>query len=161
MKTALTAGTFDPVTVGHLDIIRRAADMCDTLIVGIFDNAEKHPTFSTQTRLDALKKATENIDNVKIVYESGMLFEYAVKEGVEAIIKGYRNEIDRKYEKLQADFNLSHGGVPTVLLECSPEYKNISSTLVREKIKAGEDVSSLLPDGVLDILYKEINGRSV
>ncbi|MBQ9511318.1 MAG: pantetheine-phosphate adenylyltransferase [Clostridia bacterium] len=157
MKTALTAGTFDPVTVGHLDIIRRAAEMCDTLIVGIFDNAEKHPAFSIETRLEALKKATEGIENVKVIYEDGMLFEYAVKESVEAIIKGYRNEKDRKYEKLQADFNLAHCGIPTVLLKCKPKYKNVSSTLVRDKLKAEEDVSSLLPEGVAEILYKDIS----
>ena len=158
MKTALTAGTFDPVTVGHLDVIKRAAEMCDELVVGIFDNAEKHPLFSLETRLAALKKAAEGISNVSVVAQSGMLFEYAKSIGAEAIIKGYRNEADLKYEKLQADFNLANGGIPTVLIKCSRKYKNVSSTLVKEKLAKGEDVSSLLPDGVAEILANENRG---
>ena len=155
MKTALTAGTFDPVTVGHADMISRAAEMCDRLVVGIFENDEKHPRFSLETRLAALKKATEGISNVSVVAQSGMLFEYAKSIGADAIIKGYRNKIDLEYEKLQADFNFTHGGVKTVLIKCSRKYKNVSSTLVREKLAKGEDVSSLLPDGVAEILARE------
>ena len=155
MKTALTAGTFDPVTVGHVDMIRRAAKTCDKLVVGIFENAEKHPTFSLETRLAALRKATENIPNATVVAQSGMLCEYAKRIGADVIIKGYRNDADLGYEKLQADFNLEHGGVKTVLIKCSRKYKNVSSTLVREKLSKGEDVSSLLPEGVAEILANE------
>lgn len=151
---AITAGTYDPVTVGHLDIIRRASKMYDVLYVGIFDNPEKTPMFSLEKRMAALTEATKNIPNVKVVTDRGMLCDYARKVGARVIVKGVRNEVDRAYELLQADFNMECGGVPTVLLDSNNEYSTVSSTAVRELVSAGKSPEALLPLGVWEILSK-------
>ena len=148
---ALTAGTFDPVTKGHLDIIRRAADMCAVLIIGIFENPDKKPLFSLEKRFEALCAATMDIDNAIVITNDGMLFEYAKEARVDVIIKGVRDENDLAYEQKQADFNFEHSGIKTVFLEADPKYKNVSSTLVRKLISEGKDVSSYVPKEAISV----------
>lgn len=149
---ALTAGTFDPVTYGHLDIIKRAADMCAVLIVGIFENPDKKPLFSLEKRYEALCAATMEIENAVVITNSGMLYEYAKEAGADVIIKGIRSESDRVYEQKQADFNYQHSGIKTVLLEADPKYKDVSSTLVRKLISEGKSVSRYVPKDALCVL---------
>ena len=148
---ALTAGTFDHVTKGHLDIIRRAADMCAVLIIGIFENPDKKPLFSLEKRFEALCAATMDIDNAIVITNDGMLFEYAKEAGVDVIIKGVRDENDLTYEQKQADFNFEHSGIKTVFLEADPKYKNVSSTLVRKLISEGKDVSRYVPKEAISV----------
>ena len=148
---ALTAGTFDPVTKGHLDIIRRAADMCAVLIIGIFENPDKKPLFSLAKRFEALCAATMDIDNAIVITNDGMLFEYAKEARVDVIIKGVRDENDLAYEQKQADFNFEHSGIKTVFLEADPKYKNVSSTLVRKLISEGKDVSRYVPKEAISV----------
>ena len=148
---ALTAGTFDPVTKGHLDIIRRAADMCAVLIIGIFENPDKKPLFSLEKRFEALCAATMDIDNAIVITNDGMLFEYAKEAGVDVIIKGVRDENDLTYEQKQADFNFEHSGIKTVFLEADPKYKNVSSTLVRKLLSEGKDVSRYVPKEAISV----------
>lgn len=149
---ALTAGTFDPVTYGHLDIIKRAADMCAVLIVGIFENPDKKPLFPLEKRYEALCAATMEIENAVVITNSGMLYEYAKEAGADVIIKGVRSESDRVYEQKQADFNYQHSGIKTVLLEADPKYKDVSSTLVRKLISEGKSVSRYVPKDALRAL---------
>lgn len=149
---ALTAGTFDPVTYGHLDIIKRAADMCAVLIVGIFENPDKKPLFPLKKRYEALCAATMEIENAVVITNSGMLYEYAKEAGADVIIKGVRSESDRVYEQKQADFNYQHSGIKTVLLEADPKYKDVSSTLVRKLISEGKSVSRYVPKDALRAL---------
>lgn len=149
---ALTAGTFDPVTYGHLDIIKRAADMCAVLIVGIFENPDKKPLFPLEKRYEALCAATMEIENAVVIANSGMLYEYAKEAGADVIIKGVRSESDRVYEQKQADFNYQHSGIKTVLLEADPKYKDVSSTLVRKLISEGKSVSRYVPKDALRAL---------
>ncbi len=149
---ALTAGTFDPVTYGHLDIIKRAADMCAVLIVGIFENPDKKPLFPLEKRYEALCAATMEIENAVVITNSGMLYEYAKEAGADVIIKGVRSESDRMYEQKQADFNYQHSGIKTVLLEADPKYKDVSSTLVRKLISEGKSVSRYVPKDAFRVL---------
>ena len=149
---ALTAGTFDPVTYGHLDIIKRAADMCAVLIVGIFENPDKKPLFPLEKRYEALWAATMEIENAVVITNSGMLYEYAKEAGADVIIKGVRSESDRVYEQKQADFNYQHSGIKTVLLEADPKYKDVSSTLVRKLISEGKSVSRYVPKDAFRVL---------
>ena len=149
---ALTAGTFDPVTYGHFDIIKRAADMCAVLIVGIFENPDKKPLFPLEKRYEALCAATMEIENAVVITNSGMLYEYAKEAGADVIIKGVRSESDRVYEQKQADFNYQHSGIKTVLLEADPKYKDVSSTLVRKLISEGKSVSRYVPKDALRVL---------
>lgn len=141
----LTAGTFDPVTTGHLELIRRAAEMCDVLIVGIFENPDKTPYFPVQTRFEALCAATMDIGNVIAMVGEGMLSDYAREIGADVIIKGVRSEADRKYEQLQADYNFEHCGVKTVMLQASRGYEDISSSAVRALISSGGDFEKFIP----------------
>lgn len=150
---ALTAGTFDPVTVGHMDIITRASKMYDFLVVGIFENPDKTPMFPLETRFAALCAATMELSNVLVVTNDGMLCDYAKEIGACAIVKGVRNEQDREYEKLQADYNFEHSGIKTVLLECSPQYKDVSSSLVRRLITENKDCGKYLPAGAEEIIF--------
>ena len=149
---ALTAGTFDPVTYGHLDIIKRAADMCAVLIVGIFENPDKKPLFPLEKRYEALCAATMEIENAVVITNSSMLYEYAKEAGADVIIKGVRSESDRVYEQKQADFNYQHSGIKTVLLEADPKYKDVSSTLVRKLISEGKSVSRYVPKDAFRVL---------
>ena len=149
---ALTAGTFDPVTYGHLDIIKRAADMCAVLIVGIFENPDNKPLFPLEKRYEALCAATMEIENAVVITNSGMLYEYAKEAGADVIIKGVRSESDRVYEQKQADFNYQHSGIKTVLLEADPKYKDVSSTLVRKLISEGKSVSRYVPKDAFRVL---------
>ena len=149
---ALTAGTFDPVTYGHLDIIKRAADMCAVLIVGIFENPDKKPLFPLEKRYEALCAATMEIEHAVVITNRGMLYESASEAGADVIIKGVRSESDRVYEQKQADFNYQHSGIKTVLLEADPKYKDVSSTLVRKLISEGKSVSRYVPKDAFRVL---------
>jgi pantetheine-phosphate adenylyltransferase len=155
-RIALTAGTFDPVTLGHLDIIERAAALFDEVVVGIFENPAKVKQFPLEIRFAALSKAVEHLSNVKVVIGEGFLAKYALDIGACALVKGARNGTDFDYEKVMADYNKLHFGVETLLLVSDTRYDNVSSTLVREKLARGEDVSELLPKGVSEILHANI-----
>ena len=151
-RIAITAGTFDPVTLGHLDIITRAASLFDEVVVGIFENAAKTKQFPLDVRYRALNKAVEHLPNVRTVIGEGFLAQFARDIGACAIVKGARNGIDFDYEKVMADYNKLHYGVETLLLVSDTRFDSLSSTLVREKLAKGEDVSALLPDRVWEIL---------
>ncbi len=155
-RIALSAGTFDPVTLGHLDIITRAAAIFDEVVVGIFENPAKVKQFPLDVRFAALTKAVEHLPNVKTVIGEGFLAAYANEIGACALVKGARNGTDFDYEKLMADYNKLHFGVETLLLVSDTRYDNVSSTLVREMLEKGEDVSALLPDGVAEILKENV-----
>ena len=155
-RIAVTAGTYDPVTLGHLDIIARAASLFDEVVVGIFENPAKVKQFSLDTRYRAMCKAVEALPNVRVVIGEGFLAEFAVSIGACALVKGARNGTDFEYEKVQADYNQLHFGVETLLLVSDTKYDNVSSSLVREKLARGEDVSDLLPNGVAEIIQANI-----
>ena len=151
-RIAVTAGTYDPVTLGHLDIITRAAAIFDEVVVGIFENPAKVKQFSLDTRFRALSKAVEHLPNVRVVVGEGFLAEFASSIGACTLVKGARNGTDFEYEKVQADYNKLHFGMETLLLVSDTKLDGLSSTLVRKKIAEGEDVRALLPAGVAEIL---------
>lgn len=155
-KTALVAGTFDPVTAGHLDLIKRAADIFDEVTVGIFENPAKKKFFTEETRLKALFAAVKDIPNVKIIHGTGFVGEFAKNNGITVIVKGARDGKDFEYEKLQAEYHKLHYGIETLILFSNEKYISLSSTVVRDKIIKKEDVSDILPNGVYDILKEEI-----
>jgi pantetheine-phosphate adenylyltransferase len=142
--SVILPGSYDPVTLGHLDIIRRAAQEYDEVYVVIFVNPEKTYSFSLDDRMRMLMLATDELDNVLVSYSNGMVVDYMREHGIEKIIKGYRNEIDLEYEKKQADFNRIYGGYETELVKCRDGFESISSTEVRQRIERGEDISDLV-----------------
>ena len=136
--SVILPGSYDPVTLGHLDIIRRAAEEHDEVYVVIFVNPEKTYTFSLDDRMRMLMLATDELDNVLVSYSNGMVVDYMREHDIDKIIKGYRNDTDLEYEKKQADFNLVYGGYETELVKCREGLETVSSTEVRERIKRGE-----------------------
>ena len=147
--SVIMPGSYDPVTLGHVEMIRRVAKKEDEVYVVIFTNPDKTYSYSLDDRVAMLMLATEDLDNVIVSYSLGYVVDYMRDHGIERIVKGYRNDVDLAWEKEQAAYNLEHGGYETELVLCDKEYEHISSTLVREKIKNGESLSGLLPPSVI------------
>ena len=154
--SVILPGSYDPVTVGHLDIIKRAAEQYDEVYAVIFVNPEKTYTFSLEDRVRMLMLATDELDNVLVSYSNGMVVDYMREHGIEKIVKGYRNDTDLEYERKQADFNLAWGGYETELVKCREGLEAVSSTEVRERIIRGEDISDLVPAAVADYIKSHI-----
>ncbi len=152
--SVIIPGSYDPVTLGHLDIIKRAAEKYDEVYVVIFTNPEKKYTFSLDDRLKMLMLATDELDNVLVSYSLGLVIDYMREHGIEKIIKGYRNETDLEYERRQADWNLEFGGYQTELWEASSEFKNVSSTAVRKALANGNIPKDMLPEKLIGFLKK-------
>ncbi len=145
---AIIPGSYDPVTLGHLDIIKRAARTYDEVCAAVFINPEKKYRFSLEEREKMLSLATEDIENVKVASSEGLVIDFMRENGIDIIVKGYRNRTDLEYEKKQAEWNKSHGGFDTVLLEASTGLESVSSTRVREALDEGKDPFELLPEKV-------------
>ncbi len=145
-------GSYDPVTLGHLEIIRRAAEMYEEVFVVVFINPEKNYTFSLTDRVSMLMLATEDIPGVLVSYSLGRVVDYMREHHIEKIVKGIRNEDDLAYERVQEEYNKKHGGYPTEYLYSSPEFMHISSTLAREKLKNGESLDTILPKNVIEFI---------
>lgn len=155
-KIALIAGTFDPITLGHLDIIKRTAAVFDEVVVGIFENPAKKKLFSAETRICAVECAIKDIENARAVMGDGFVGEFAKREHCSVIVKGARDGKDFEYEKLQADYHKLHFNVETLILFSADKFSHLSSTTVREALLTGADVSEFLPCGVYDILKKSL-----
>ena len=146
--SVIMPGSYDPVTLGHLEMIRKVAQREDEVYVVIFSNPAKNYTFSLDDRVAMLMLATEELDNVFVSYSLGYVVDYMREHDIERIVKGYRNDADLVWEREQAEYNMKHGGYETELILCDDSLKHISSTLVREKIKSGESLEGLLPKNV-------------
>src|SRR6202000_1921260 len=140
-------GTFDPVTLGHTDIINRALPLFDKLIIGIGRNAHKQPMFSEEQRLQWIKQIYINEPKIDAVIYDGLTVECCKKVGASFILRDIRYVNDFEYEKAIADMNRSiQGHVETVFLTCLPQYTSVASTLVRDVLRYGGDASQFLPN---------------
>ena len=148
-------GSYDPVTLGHLDLIKRAAEKHEEVYAVIFVNPDKVYTFSAEERLEMLRLATEDIPNVKADFFGGYVVDYMNEKKIDKIIKGYRSDADVEYEKIQADYNFAHGGYSTELYKCAEELSEVSSTLAREKIISGESLVGIVPESVAEYIKKK------
>ena len=156
MKKGIYPGSFDPVTNGHLDIIKRSAQLFDTLIVAVAPNSSKTPLFSVQERMRLLEEACADIPNVKIENFEGLLVDYAVKSGCHVIIKGLRAVSDFEYELQMALTNARLcPEVETVFMMTSSEYLFLASRVVKEIARLGGSVSGLVPSAVEPLLYSK------
>jgi pantetheine-phosphate adenylyltransferase len=156
--TVLCPGTFDPVTNGHVDIIERAAQQFDRVVVGVLDNPGKHPLFGVEERVAMLKEATADADGVEVSTFSGLLVEYARQVGARVVVKGLRAVTDFEYEIQMAQMNKRLGGVETFLMTTDPMWSYLSSSLVREIARFGGDVSGLVPPVVAQRLREKFQG---
>lgn len=160
MKIALAPGSFDPVTNGHVDLIRRAAGLFDRVVAVVMDNAEKQYLFSRKERLELLRCALAGIPNAEVDAWDGMLWEYARDKGVCAIVKGARNAQDFEYELLQARFNEEKWpAAQTVLLPAARGLESLSSSEVKRRAKSGRDIGALVPDAVRRAVAGRLNGQ--
>lgn len=153
-RKALIPGTFDPVTNGHLALIAAAASLFDEVTVCILVNPEKQCMFDEKTRIDALKAATKEIENVEIAVFHGMTADYAKEIGSDVIVRGIRDEKDVAYELEMAEFNFRRTGIKTLLLPAAPDMRGVSSTKAREMLSSGRMPRDALPTGVPEILDK-------
>ncbi|HJC23076.1 MAG TPA: pantetheine-phosphate adenylyltransferase [Candidatus Eisenbergiella merdavium] len=157
MKAAIYPGSFDPVTFGHLDIIRRAASIFDELTVSVLNNTQKTPLFSVEERVKILEEATKDLPNVKIDSFSGLLIDYARKKDVHVAIRGLRAITDFEYELQTAQTNsmLSGGQLDTMFLTTRLEYAYLSSSSVKEIAQFHGDISQCVPDFVARLIYEK------
>ena len=146
--TALCPGTFDPVTNGHLDIVVRAGQCFDAVVVGVLENPAKEPLFALQERVDMLEEALADVPGARVGTFRGLLVEYAKVVDAATIVKGLRAVSDYEYEIQMAQMNLRLGGVETLFMPTNPKWSFLSSSLVKEVARFGGDVEGLVPDHV-------------
>ncbi len=161
MAIAVCPGSFDPVTHGHVDIIKRAAKMFDKVIVAVLVNMEKKPWFTIEERTELLRKATAGIDNVEIIGFNGLLVEFAREHGANVIVKGLRAVSDFEYEFQMALTNSKlNNEIETVFLTTSAENMYLSSSIVKQVGNFGGDISPFVPECVHDEIISRIRQRS-
>ncbi len=153
---AVIAGSFDPVTVGHLDIIKRASSMFDSICVAVCINSDKPGYFSPKLRYEMLKAACDGIENVFVDTCDGLLTEYTERHGISIIVRGIRDASDLPYEMMLSNINRSLRNHPdTIFVPSKPEHSHISSSYVRDMIKYRENLDGILPDPAIQILKEK------
>ena len=157
MKRAIYPGSFDPVTYGHLDVIRRAAKIFDGLTVSVLNNKLKTPLFSVEERVKILQEAVKDIPNVEVESFSGLLVDYAKSRDIHVVIRGLRAITDFEYELQNAQTNakLSNGALDTIFLTTSLEYAYLSSSSVKEIASFHGDISMCVPEFVAQRVYQK------
>ena len=157
MRKAVYPGSFDPVTYGHLDVIRRSSSLVDELIVGVLNNNTKTPLFSVAERVKILLEVTKDLPNVQIESFSGLSVEFAKQSGAQFIVRGLRAITDFDYELQMAQTNrVLNPDIDTIFLTTSLEYAYLSSSTVKEVASYGGDISKLVPGAVVDRIYNKI-----
>ncbi len=160
MKNAIYPGSFDPVTYGHIDIIKRAAEIFDHLTVSVLNNKVKTPLFSVEERVNILRGIVADIPNVTVESYEGLLVDYCKKNGAGVIIRGLRAITDFEYELQLAQTNRKLGeNVDTIFLTTSLEYAYLSSSTVKEVASFGGDISKFVPPSVAELVYCKYSER--
>ena len=158
MKRAVYPGSFDPLTLGHLDIIRRSAGIVDELVVSVLHNSAKNSLFSTDERVSMIKEVTKDIPNVKVTAFDGLLVDYVREIDASLIIRGLRAVTDFEYElQLTQTNHILNPQVETIFLTTNLQYSYLSSTIVREIASYGGDISQFVPPEFIDIIYAKYN----
>lgn len=157
-KTVICPGSFDPVTLGHIDIIKRAAKMFDRVIVGVLVNSAKISSFSIEERMEFLREATVGIYNVEIVSFEGLLAEYCRQHKIDAVVRGLRAVSDFEYEFQMAITNKKlNPRLETFFLTANSDSMYLSSSMVREVASMGGDISNFVPSCICDRIVERLN----
>lgn len=155
MRIAIYPGTFDPPTLGHLDIAKRGAKMFDRLIIAIGTNPQKEKAaFSVKERVELWKKCTKGISNIEVVSFSGLLVDFAKKKGAKIILRAIRNIMDFESETVQGQMNRMLSDVETLYLVVDEKYRMISSTLVKEIASEGKKLDSFVPKEIAPLVLR-------
>jgi pantetheine-phosphate adenylyltransferase len=159
VRRCVCPGSYDPVTNGHLDVIRRAGDLFDEIVVAILANPAKRSLFTVEERADLLRSSVADLPGVRVdVVPGGLLVDYCRRIGAVAVVKGLRSGTDFAYELPMALMNRHLTGLETVFLPGDPRFEHVSSSLVKEVAGHGGDVSGLVPDAVLTRLATRSTG---
>lgn len=149
MTKALYAGSFDPITLGHMDIINQTSEIFDTVIIGVAHNPDKKCFLLPEKRVELIKECVKNISNVEVYTYEGLTVDFAKSHKASVLIRGLRNSADFEYENQLAQMNSDlDSSIKTVFLTSKPEYNHISSSSVRELIYYGVDISKYVPEPV-------------
>lgn len=153
MKIAIVPGSFDPMTVGHVNIIERASKLFDKVYVAVMINNSKSYMFSEEERTDISRISCAHLSNVEVIFDNGMLADLADRLGASAIVKGIRDDKDYKYEFEMAQFNYRlNPNAQTVFLPCDEGAREISSTVVRQKLADGADISDIVSKNAIEYI---------
>ena len=150
MRRAIFPGTFDPFTIGHYSVVKRALTFMDEIIIGIGINDSKRTWFPTAKRVEMVKKLYADEPRIRVEAYDNLTVDFAIQHDAGFIIRGIRTVRDFEYEETIADINRKLAGIETILLFTEPELTSVSSTIVRELLHYGKDVTPFLPEG-LDI----------
>ena len=160
MTRAIYPGSFDPVTLGHLDIIKRASKIFDELIVGVLNNNSKSPLFSVEKRVKMLNDVVKDLPNVKVMSFEGLLVDFARKVDAQIIVRGLRAVTDFECELQMSQTNtVLNENVDTIFFTTSLEYAYLSSSTVREAAYFGADISKFVPESVVQQVYDKFKER--
>ena len=156
MKRAVYPGSFDPLTLGHLDIIRRSAGIVDELVVSVLHNSAKNSLFSTDERVSMIKEVTKDIPNVKVTTFDGLLVDYVRQIDASMIIRGLRAVTDFEYElQLTQTNHILNPEVETIFLTTNLQYSYLSSTIVKEIASYGGDISKFVPPEFIERIFEK------
>lgn len=156
MKSAIYPGSFDPVTFGHIDIIKRCARIYDDLTIAVLNNPVKTPLFSTSERVKIIEDIVKDMPNVKVASYEGLLVDFAKENGINVIVRGLRAVTDFEYELQMAQTNKQLcPSMETIFITTALEYAYLSSTTVREAAFFGGDISKFVPDNVARLVYEK------
>jgi pantetheine-phosphate adenylyltransferase len=148
MSGAVCPGSFDPVTLGHIDVFERAAAQFEEVVVAVLVNPSKQGMFTTDERIELIRESTTHLPNLRAEAGSGLVVDFATSRGLTAIVKGLRTGTDFEYEIQMAQMNKHIAGVDTFFVATNPQYAFVSSSLAKEVATLGGDVSQLLPEPV-------------
>src|SRR6202047_4608858 len=160
MSGAVCPGSFDPVTLGHIDVFERAAAQFDEVIVAVLVNPSKEGMFSVDERIAMIEEACEHLPNLRVEAGQGLVVDFVKARGLTAIVKGLRTGTDFEYELQMAQMNRHIAGVDTFFVATAPRYSFVSSSLAKEVALFGGDVSELLPDPVNRRLHEKLSRRT-
>ena len=160
MNRAIYPGSFDPITFGHLDIIKRASKLCDELIIGVLNNKQKNPLFSIDERVNMIKELTENLGNVKVECFEGLLVDFAKKKDAQVIIRGLRAVTDFENEIQLAQSNkVQYPELETLFMTTSLKYSYLSSTVAKEFASHGGDISLFVPKEIIPLIEAKFKDK--
>ena len=158
MSGAVCPGSFDPVTLGHVDVFERACAQFDEVVVAVLVNPSKKGMFTADERIDLIRESTTHLPNLRVESGQGLVVDFARARGMSAIVKGLRSSTDFEYELQMAQMNKHVAGVDTFFIASAPQFSFVSSSLAKEVAGLGGDVSDLLPEPVNARLRAKLQG---
>lgn len=159
MRRVLFPGSFDPFTNGHLDVVRRASQLFDEVVIGVGTNMRKQYLFSPDEKITLIEAATADLTNVSVRTMTGLTINFMQEIQADTLVRGLRNETDYLYERDIAEMNHFLGEVETVFLMARPEHQNISSSILKEVATFGADITKLVPEPVAEALMTKLQEK--